>query len=60
MLDNDGSHAENETSLAVSLRKGKHHLRLTYFQLGGAHTLKLFWKGPGFDKKEVAENLLFH
>jgi len=60
ILDNDGSHAARETSLAASLRAGKHHLRLTYFQLGGAHTLKLFWKGPGFDKKQVADNLLFH
>jgi hypothetical protein len=59
-LDNDGSHAEREISLAASLKAGEHKIRLRYFQLGGAQTLKLFWKGPHFDREEIPADVFFH
>ncbi len=32
---------------------GVHSLKLSYFQSGDGKELKVFWKGPGFEKQEM-------
>jgi hypothetical protein len=59
-IDNDGPHGEREVSSATSLRKGKHKIELNYFQLGGGKVLKLFWQGPGFERVEIPDSVLYH
>ncbi len=59
-INNDGPHGEREVSSATSLREGKHKIGLKYFQLGGGHLLKVFWKGSGFEKTEIPASVLFH
>jgi hypothetical protein len=59
-INNDGPHGEREVSGATSLREGKHKIGLKYFQMGGDHLLKVFWKGPGFEKTEIPASVLFH
>lgn len=53
IVDNDGPHGYQIRSGKVVLKKGIHSLELRYFQAGGGQELKIFWKGPGFDKKEL-------
>jgi len=60
LINNDGAHIMLEKSAATSLHAGLHKITLKYFQLGGNHGLKLFWKGPGFEKTEVPATVLFH
>jgi len=59
LIDNDGEHGYQVRSGKVSLSKGKHILELRYFQSGGGQELKVSWKGPGFEKREITkEDLL--
>ena len=45
-------HGYEEKSGKIKLNKGRHSLELKYFQSGGGQELKVFWKGPGFEKRE--------
>ena len=60
LINNDGGHAEREKSASTSLKKGFHKISLKYFQMGGQRALRVFWKGPGFDKMEIPASVLFH
>ncbi len=60
LINNDGAHAEAERSSSASLKKGFHKIALKYFQMGGQYSLRVFWKGPGFDKTEILPSVLFH
>ncbi len=51
VVNNDGEHGYQEMSGKINLSKGKHFLELSYFQSGGGQELKVFWKGPGFEKR---------
>ena len=44
----------------MALRKGKHKFALKYFQMGGDKILRVFWEGPGWEKKEIPASALFH
>ena len=59
-INNDGPHSMSEESASISLRKGKHKIDLKYFQMLGGVGLKLYWKGPGFDKEEIPPSVLSH
>ena len=52
VVDNGGSHGYTLRSGRIRLDKGRHALMLEYFQAGGGQELKVFWKGPGSEKKE--------
>ena len=60
LINNDGGHGEVERSASASLKKGYHKIALKYFQMGGQRSLRVFWKGPGFDKTEIPPSVLFH
>ena len=60
LIENDGAHAVNEVSSSNSLQAGMHRIALKYFQQGGGKHLKVSWKGPGLDKREISPHVLFH
>ena len=53
IVDNDGEHGYQLMSGKIKLKKGRHSLELKYFQAGGGQELKVFWKGPDFEKREI-------
>jgi hypothetical protein len=60
LIDNDGPHGIREESNATALRQGVYAIQLSYFQMGGGLFLKVFWKGPGIEKREIEDTVLFH
>ena len=60
LINNDNPHAVREKKGSVSLKAGYHKIKVKYFQLGGQRELRLFWQGPGFGKKAVSPDVLFH
>ncbi|MEN8193794.1 MAG: glycoside hydrolase family 2 TIM barrel-domain containing protein, partial [Bacteroidota bacterium] len=55
IVDNNGEHGYQVKSGKINLTKGRHSLELKYFQSGGGQELKVFWKGPGFSKRELTK-----
>ncbi len=55
IVNNDGEHGYQLMSGKIYLTKGSHSLELAYFQAGGGQELKVFWKGPGFEKREITK-----
>jgi len=53
VVNNDGEHGYQLMSGKINLKRGIHSLELSYFQAGGGQELKVFWKGPGFEKREM-------
>ena len=60
LINHDGGHSMSEESASISLGKGNHKIILKYFQMLGGLGLVLSWKGPGFEKEEIPESVLFH
>lgn len=55
LIDNDGLHGAKEKFGKISLRVGKYPINVKYFQNGGGQELKVFWKGPEFEKREMTK-----
>jgi hypothetical protein len=47
VLSNDSTHDVTEALGTVRLSKGRHALRLEYFEGRGNESLRLDWEGPG-------------
>ncbi|MEN8249038.1 MAG: GH92 family glycosyl hydrolase [Bacteroidota bacterium] len=60
VIDNDDYHGVKEEYGNIAMSTGYHKIELKYFQAGGGNKLGLSWQGPGFEKQEVSENVLFH
>ena len=60
IINNDGLHGSREKSAKVALEPGVYPIRVEYFQNGGGKDLQVSWQGPGFEKREIAGNVLFH
>ena len=60
LVNNDGLHPAVESSQAIALKKGLHPISVKYFQEGGTHLLQVRWQGPGIDKQEIPDSVLFH
>ncbi|HEV3027394.1 MAG TPA: PQQ-binding-like beta-propeller repeat protein, partial [Planctomycetota bacterium] len=60
VVSNDGAHSVLEQSGLIGLKAGLHPLTVDYFQLGGGEELEVSWKGPGFPRKPIPADLLFH
>ena len=56
VVDNDGLHGAYEREGEIALQKGWHKIELSYFQSGGGQGLKVFWKGSGFEKREMTKD----
>ena len=59
VVNNDGQHGIESKSGKIHLNKGKHAIRILYFESGGSEFLKLYYQGPGFDKMEVPASIYF-
>jgi hypothetical protein len=59
IIDNDGLHGALEKQGMVKLSRGKHALRITYFQAGGGYHLKAFISGPDSEKVSIPPSMLF-
>ena len=60
IINNDGLHgADAEKSGQVKLTKGRHPIRINYFQAGGGMFLRLQYAGPNSGKQEVPATVLF-
>ena len=55
VVDNDKQHGYQVVSGKTFLKKGKHILKLRYFQAGGSQDLKVLWEGPKFEKRELSK-----
>jgi len=60
VVDNDKLHGATERSGAVALRKGKHPLRIGYFQKRGDYALEVNYDGPGIPKQPLPPKSLSH
>ncbi|GAO45244.1 alpha-L-fucosidase [Flavihumibacter petaseus] len=60
IIDNGGEHGSLEKQGKAALKKGKHFIRILYFDCAGDNELKLTWQLPGQPKTEIPSNRLFH
>ena len=60
VVDNDGVHPPQERSGKVTLKAGEHGIVVAFFDDAGGRELKISWKGPGFDKREIPASVLAH
>jgi hypothetical protein len=51
--DNDGLHGEIEVAGNIKLKKGKHPIRISFFEKGGGEAIYGYVKGPGFNKEAL-------
>ncbi|WP_224998168.1 PA14 domain-containing protein [Cesiribacter sp. SM1] len=59
LVNNDGLHALQERSGSVYLTAGTHPIKVTYFEYcGSSETLNVSFKGPGFSKKKIPNDVL--
>ena len=59
VVDNDGPHGNRESSGRIALAKGKHPIKVLYFEIGGAEILEVYYEGPDIEKKEIPSAVLF-
>lgn len=60
IIDNDGGHRAQRLDTKIGLKKGWHPIKVEYFQQGLAKSLFVIWEGPGVEKQEILEDVLFH
>lgn len=56
IIDNDGYHGARPRDGEVILKKGKHPIRINYFEGGGGYTLSLQWAKHGDNKFSIIPN----
>ncbi len=60
VVENDGTHQEQEETGKVYLRAGKHAIRLDYFQGDGGECLEVRWAAPGSASLAIPDGALCH
>jgi len=60
IINNDGGHSAIEQSGKIALQTGEYPFVVKYFQMGAGKILKVSWEGPGFKKKDISAEVLFH
>jgi alpha-L-rhamnosidase len=58
IINADGLHGFSGGSKKLNLSKGKHKIRLEYFQAGGGKGLELLYEGPNIEKQIVPADVL--
>jgi len=59
VVDNDGSRDAKERNGTILLEKGKHPIKLEYFEDWAGQSLEVNFKGPGIEKQPIPQRLLF-
>ena len=59
IVDNNGIHDKQERSGSKYLSKGKHAIRVAYFEKSGGQVLEVRYAGPGISKRLIPDSKLF-
>lgn len=59
VVDNDGGHGLIEKEGKIALKKGKHKLRVEYFNDHGGYWIETFYKGPSTTRQIIPADKLF-
>ncbi|WP_295883892.1 DUF1800 family protein [uncultured Thiohalocapsa sp.] len=59
VVDNDGLHAARTRCGRIGLDRGRHAIRVTYFERGGDDSLEVTYAGPRFGTTPVTADVLF-
>jgi hypothetical protein len=59
LVNNDGSHGAKWHAGDISLSKGWHALKCTYFNGSGGMILNVYYKGPGITKQIIPADVLY-
>jgi hypothetical protein len=59
VVDNDGSHAEQERSGSIGLKAGKHAITILYYEGGGGQALSASYSGPGVGKQLIPASAFY-
>ena len=59
LVDNDGEHGTKEMSNSITLEKGRHLIRIDYFQSGGQKTLLAAYSSDEIRYQPIPESILF-
>jgi len=60
VVSNDGDHAPAKATGAVSLERGLHALRVTYYENAGGEELAVRWRPPESDEEVIPPGVLSH
>ena len=58
-INNDGSHGVKWHGSDMSLTKGWHSIRVSYFNGSGGYILNVYYKGPGITKQLIPSDVLY-
>ena len=58
VVDNDGDHGVQEREGSINLTKGKHPVRVIYFNGGGGFFLNCLYSGPGVVRQIISPEVL--
>ncbi|MEZ0486599.1 PA14 domain-containing protein [Fibrella aquatica] len=59
VVNNDGSHGEQERSGTIGLKAGRHAITIIYYQGGGGQALTVSYGGPGVGKQTLPASALW-
>ena len=59
IIEGKGRRRTDERSQVVELTQGSHTIRLSYRQRGKKNGLRVSWRGPGFEKRQILDKFLF-
>ena len=59
IVDNDGSHGEQERTGTIGLKTGRHAITIVYYQGGGGQALSVSYSGPGVSKQTIPASAFF-
>lgn len=59
LVDNDGNHSVRERSGSIALRKGKHLIRVEFYNSGGGYHLDARYKGENVPKQIIPVDKLY-
>lgn len=59
IINHDGLHTATEKTGSIWLKRGKHKIKVEYFEKTGSETLTLQYSGPGSHKQNIPNNILY-
>ncbi|WP_136466112.1 alkaline phosphatase family protein [Flagellimonas onchidii] len=59
LVDNDGNHGVRERNGSINLNKGRHLIRVEYYNGGGGYHLAAKYQGPNIVKQIIPSNHLY-
>lgn len=59
VVNNDGIHLQKEASGKIRLSKGRHPIKVIYFDHTWNHYLEVYFEGPGFGRQPLPAHCLF-